>query len=1018
MATIQELQAAVNSAQVAYDNGIAANNRLSEQYFSLQRTGQSNTPEAISLRDQRDQQFNTTQSLLLELNQAKSRLENFSAANQTPTPPNASAADAINNDTPPPPATPPVAAVTEPAAGGLSDEEQSRLDQAQSKDSEPVIDPAGSNKKESDPEPRALTANAQGVYQDDPVVVTAARLPPPRFEPLMNPLHEYPSYTYNLSLHMLTGQEFIDLLETQQYQARRVLIASAGRYNNSAGSDQFVRAPRFQEDFYFESLNMETVIQPTERNRNTNALTCDFTIIEPYGFTLIDRLLKTSQDVGSKNYLDMPYLLQIDFFAMNNAGEITGILGNLTKRIPIRMLNMESTITERGAEYHIKAVVYGQAAFGEIYGTTRAGFQVTGSTVGSFFQSDKLTEAQTTRMERQAGDKVVFNQAMNGSISGGRRAGADDFITVDSYAAALNNWQQALKKENKIEYPDVYKFEFDPDIAKAKFVINTLLNHQDTAFTPRESAQRISDQYLSNSGRAKGMLDQERQSFTINAGTAVDRVIDYIVRNSTYILDQLVIPENYKKGADYEAELKANDKPLMWWKIVPKVKLQEFDKIRNTYSKEITYYVKKYKMKNLPLDFGPRGIEHYPAKVYNYIYTGKNVDILDFELKFNMTFYTVATAYRSALVEVNPVPADGEDMKDKNADGYQGGSQGSTTAGTTVAPIQTHPLVADTRSRATGAAVTAEQVAATDLENYVLSRAEGEMIQVDLKILGDPHFIKQDDVFYPPEFTADLNEASDTANTPDVRLTPNGSIRTDDGQIFVNLNFRTPTDINEADGLIKFSDENLTRSSFSGLYRILTVTNHFKDGQFTQQLTLVRASRQQEDEVNQIKTSTEQRSETTTSGNPTVDNVSTGVAATKKSIEPEEGSRPNQNDPGGQDPGPDVPPAADQKDLAEVNATAEEKPITQQTEPVATPPPNESTQAAAARLIYQRGKLADQQISINNELSNLRFRESGVVDRPLTAADRQRLQQLQAQYNALNTQIDAIDAQIKNLRGQ
>jgi hypothetical protein len=1013
MATIQELQAAVNSAQVAYDNGIAANNRLSEQYFSLQRTGQSNTPEAINLRDQRDQQFNTTQSLLLELNQAKSRLENFSAANQTPTPPNASAADAINNDTPPPPATSPAAA-TEPPAGGLSDEEQSRLDQAQSKDSEPVIDPAGSNKKESDPEPRALTANAQGVYQDDPVVVTAARLPPPVFEPLMNPLHEYPSYTYNLSLHMLTGQEFIDLLETQQYQARRVLIASAGRYNNSAGSDQFVRAPRFQEDFYFESLNMETVIQPTERNRNTNALTCDFTIIEPYGFTLIDRLLKTSQDVGSKNYLDMPYLLQIDFFAMNNAGEITGILGNLTKRIPIRLLNMESTITERGAEYHIKAVVYGQAAFGEIYGTTRAGFQVTGSTVGSFFQSDKLTEEQTTRMERQAGDKVVFNQALNGSISGGRRAGADDFITVDSYAAALNYWQQALKKENKIEYPDVYKFEFDPEIASAQFVKNNLINHQDTAFVPKDSAQRISDQYLSNNGQAKAMLDQERQSFTINAGTAVDRVIDYIVRNSTYILNQLVVPEN----SDYVAKIKDNNKPLMWWKIVPKVKLQQFDKIRNTYSKEITYYVKKYKMKNLPLDFGPRGIEQYPAKVYNYIYTGKNVDILDFELKFNMTFYTVATAYRSALVEVNPVPADGEDNKDKNADGYQGGSQGSTTAGTSVAPIQQHPLVADTRSRATGAAVTAEQVAATDLENYVLSRAEGEMIQVDLKILGDPHFIKQDDVFYPPEFGADLTEASDTANTPDVRLTPNGSIRTDDGQIFVNLNFRTPTDINEADGLIKFSDENLTRSSFSGLYRILTVTNHFKDGQFTQQLTLVRASRQQENDVNQIKTSTEQRSESTTSGNPTVENVSTGGAATKKTIDPEEGTKPNQNAPDSQPPGPDIPSAADQKDLAEVNATAEEKPITQQTEPVATPPPNESTQAAAARLIYQRGKLADQQISINNELSNLRFRESGVVDRPLTAADRQRLQQLQAQYNALNTQIDAIDAQIKNLRGQ
>jgi hypothetical protein len=312
--------------------------------------------------------------------------------------------------------------------------------------------------------------------------------------------------------------------------------------------------------------------------------------------------------------------------------------------------------------------------------------------------------------------------------------------------------------------------------------------------------------------------------------------------------------------------------------------------------------------------------------------------------------------------------------------------------------------------------VTSKQVAAADVEGYILSKMQGDMIGVKLKIIGDPHYIKQDDIFYRPVFASDTTVAVDPGIDP--RLTPNGSIRTDDGTVYVNLTFRTPMDINDPDGLMKFSDQNLTQSAFSGLYRLITVTSHFQGGQFTQELDLVRAPRQAEDAVNSAKVTSDQRSESTVNQTKSMDNVQGSGPAKPASTDVDEGTKPNQNASESQTPGPDIPPATDQKDLAEVNATAEENPITQQTEPVATPPPNESTQAAAARLIYQRGKLADQQISINNELSNLRFRESGVVDRPLTAADRQRLQQLQAQYNALNTQIDAIDAQIKNLRGQ
>jgi len=827
------------------------------------------------------------------------------------------------------------------AGNGLSPEEQAQLDRTQNSSSEPVIDPATTDKKESDPESGAKKSSTDtGIAAGDSPTSDTADIPR---TPLENPLHAYPSYTYNLSLHLMTEADYIEMIETEQYVAKRVLIASAGRYNDSGASNQFTRAPRFQEDFYFDQLTIETTSQPTVYHRNTNALTCDFTIIEPYGFTLIERLLKTSRDIGSKNYLDMPYMLQIDFFAQNDAGEITGLLSNLTKRVPLKLMNMETTVSTRGSEYHIKAAVYGHMSFSEIYGSSPASFEMTGSTVGSFFQSGSLADEEYRVLQRRASEQFggeKKNTAVNGSISGGRPPGADDSVKVTSYAAAINEWQRALQDANKIQYRDVYKFEFDPEIAQSLFVVHNLVNHQDTAFTPRDSAQQVSNQYLSNAGQVKDMLDQTRQTFAINAGTAVDRVIDYIVRNSEYILKQLVIPEDGDKdGVKYQTRVKENNGPLRWWKIVPRIRILEFDSRRNVYRKEITYYVKKYLIKYLPLDFAPRSAKQYPTKKYDYIYTGHNTDIIDFDLKFNLTYLTATTAYRDSVEEVSPVPDASQGDKSDNSPDYQG-CDASWQAnvvldGNSIAPLQNQPRVADTRARATGSVITAKQVAATDLESYVLSKVEGEMLVVKLKIVGDPHYIKQDDIFYRPVFASDTTVAVDPGIDP--RLTPNGSIRTDDGTVYVNLTFRTPIDINEPDGLMKFSDQNLTRSAFSGLYILNRVTSHFQGGQFTQELELARAPRQVEDAVNAAQISSDQRSESTTVAPKNIDNVQGPGSAVPKRPDADEGTKPNQNAPDGQPPGPDIPPAADQKDLAEVNATAEEKPITQQTEPVAAP---------------------------------------------------------------------------------
>ena len=105
------------------------------------------------------------------------------------------------------------------------------------------------------------------------------------------------------------------------------------------------------------------------------------------------------------------------------------------------------------------------------------------------------------------------------------------------------------------------------------------------------------------------------------------------------------------------------------------------------------------------------------------------------------------------------------------------------------------------------------------------------MINVKLKILGDPEFIKQDDIFFNPRTNPDQNSGK--------LIDKNGSIMFDSAERFVLLTFNTPVDVDPESGLMVV-DSKYTTSAFSGIYKIITVDNEFTGGAFTQTLDLIR----------------------------------------------------------------------------------------------------------------------------------------------------------------------------------
>jgi hypothetical protein len=94
------------------------------------------------------------------------------------------------------------------------------------------------------------------------------------------------------------------------------------------------------------------------------------------------------------------------------------------------------------------------------------------------------------------------------------------------------------------------------------------------------------------------------------------------------------------------------------------------------------------------------------------------------------------------------------------------------------------------------------------------------MINVKLKIAGDPDFVKQDDIFYGPGAGA------------------GSSIATDSEEVYIKIFFKAPTDIDQDTGLMDSSS--YPDTVFSGIYRVLRVESLFERGQFTQTLDSIR----------------------------------------------------------------------------------------------------------------------------------------------------------------------------------
>jgi len=577
-------------------------------------------------------------------------------------------------------------------------------------------------------------------------------------------------------------------------------------------------------DYYIDDVEISTIMAPNERSLTTLVNAISFTVFEPFSINgFYQTLMVAANATGYVNYMNAVFLLKVEFRGYPDSDDINvkpEIIDKTTRYIPFQFSKIEVDVTQEGTRYRCTAVTMDQFSFGESE-LLKGSIQMKGNTVKDILES--LMKNLTDR---------IYADAKSSSDGG------------DSTPA-----EKGINDEYKIQFPVIKdgKWDFGPadnpvvnDIGKSTLA-HILVDRIVYAFQNPDAAEKSGYKFddETTATNAVQTIDLKLNDATpvtvFPNGARVSTIINSVIRDSNYLSDILkAIP------ADTERTVVDENGMIDFWRITTKVEHLKFDPKFGRTARRYTFIVSPYKIHYTEIpgyqkdNADPAEIKKLIVRNYNYIYTGQNLDVLNFKLNFNSLYYEgIAAGYgnnQAAPASDAAAPGDSTKMVAKGVDakilsakrliGMPLTFQSSYTLN-----LNQHNAIAPKKDPFS--------IAARNVFNSVMESSKYSMLKGDLEILGDPLYL----------VTGGLgNYFPDQASESPV-ITSDGEVNHNYGHVLITLNFKNPRDIDirpfkdNGSGLALFDPEKL---SFTGIYRINKAKSVFKDGVFRQYLEINR----------------------------------------------------------------------------------------------------------------------------------------------------------------------------------
>ena len=734
---------------------------------------------------------------------------------------------------------------------------------------------------------------------------------PQPISPQPNILAKFASSTYNASVYLMTPAQYQALIQSKQKKVNgyNLLFQSGGAPTNVGGAKGALssastnnlnagdpspgvdtssaiatpgakdpdagRNPFFADDFYIESITVDNHFPGKMTGAAHMVTNMKFTVIEPGGITLIDRLYQAVQDqapkdaTGAVNYTAAQYLMVIRWYGYDEAGNLIrpGAKGKdglsdpnaiCEKFIPFIIKKINWGVSNKLVSYDFECGPVGQLIAGTTArGTVPYDIELSDSTVsGLLGGSAKYGTGATTTSNpgastttAPAGNQSNTNQSdaetarltrQNAAAAGGRNA--NDPRRTDSATGGLNSVTGvALPSPAKASAAPTPKKTITAGLMgamnelQAELVSKGIYQHPDTyeiVFT--NGAEAIRDALITLPGKVKNQsstpmapaaakdpkskdtarqrTDNNVRNFNITAGQQILQAIDLTIRNSSYIYKQAAVQNSETPNIE-KIEKDGEDNNSSENKVPATANLNWFEITMEAIPGKYDYNRNDYSY-TIRYIISPYIIQNFNSKFYPI------PKFLGIHKQYRYWFTgenTDVIDYQATFNHLYNMTVSGREPGNNNLKKLR---QKYTSSMQELTKYSYQAASDQTRS---GAESDANEVSANAAESLY---SPSDLAKGKIKIVGDPGWMQQGSV----------SSGVGISNFNYSGFLPDGTINFDSQQVMFAIEWQRPQDYNLNTGLANpYGREGGARKPVNSyVYQAIKCTSEFRQGRFEQ----------------------------------------------------------------------------------------------------------------------------------------------------------------------------------------
>lgn len=660
-----------------------------------------------------------------------------------------------------------------------------------------------------------------------------------------NELSKYASSNYIWSLAVLSDDEINSgsyLNSTPKY----TILRSGGFTKDAAlvtdGEAQF----GVNVEYFIDEVDISSVYTPNPKTGVTAATNIAFKVMEPYSVGLFFQTLAlAAMQAGHQgNYIKAPMLLRCGFTGFDDAGNKVDMI---VRDLAISLVDANFSVNAGGAVYNVTAIPWNHQAYSNDIQQLKTEDKLSGYTVEAVLGDgdrslasylNKAEQEQVKLNTKQYPNEYIiefpdslgeYTPTMNSSVpvaSTGRAhisTSRDNAIkAADTNASmAAKNVPDNVQRITATSSGSVASIPRKGINTIGASVINTDLNYMGNqeygldALVYDTNSNTYSNDYLT--------IGPDRL-FSFRQGTPIQNIIEQVILTSSFTRD--VITRLDAGGTD----------PLTWFRIETQVFNMQNEGQKQFVYKIIPYAVDRslFEKQGTPKSYD--SILSGVKKGYNYIYTGTNTDITNFDITINVAFFQTFLSDAAANAN-NNVPAasattptsmlsvgsfmDHYTNANSTATNFSSNSVNTVTGANVAQNNTTNPnggwsgTISTVGSVPGGTGINDARRRVAEHFHDVILNSNVELISIDLEIWGDPYFL------------------------PDTNIGNHETTRGmayQQAEVDIILNFNTPIDFDSSNTILKFS----SLDQFVGLYKIVEIRHLFVGGMFKQTLSMIR----------------------------------------------------------------------------------------------------------------------------------------------------------------------------------